>query len=206
MLSLFIKGLIIGFSIAAPVGPIGVLCINRSLHEGFRSGLATGFGAALADGTYGIIAGFGLTFISSFLMGHAWWIKLIGGVFLFYLGFKTLTSRPPQQVVISNSSRNLLRAFATTFFLTLTNPMTILSFMAVFAGLGLGSINTGYAAASIMIVGIVIGSLLWWLLLCSGVAMFFRNRINQAKLYWVNFLSGAIIIIFGLVALISMVK
>lgn len=204
MLSLFLKGLIIGFSIAAPVGPIGVLCINRSLHQGFRVGLATGLGAAIADGAYGIIAGFGLTFISNFLMNYSWWIKLIGGLFLLYLGYKTLTSRPPKQPVLLQSNKNLFSAFITTFFLTVTNPMTILSFMAVFAGLGLGSVNTGYTAASIMIIGIVLGSLLWWLSLSSGVAILFRNRINPAKLYWVNFLSGAIIILFGLIALISL--
>src|SRR3990167_7513045 len=177
MLSVFVQGFVIGFSIAAPVGPIGVLCIHRSLHEGFQSGLATGLGAALADGVYGMVAGFGLTFISRFLMSHAWWIKLIGGVFLLYLGLKTLTARPPKQLTVLDPRRNLLRALVTTFFLTLTSPMTILSFMAVFAGLGLGTVSTSYFEASVMIAGIVIGSLLWWLLLSGGVAMLFRNRI-----------------------------
>lgn len=202
LLSLFMKGLIIGLAIAAPVGPIGVLCINRSIHEGWKSGLATGCGAALADGTYGMIAGFGLTFITTFLMSYAGWIKFIGGLFLLYLGFKTLLSKPPRQPILSHSHANLLRTCATTFFLTLTNPMTILSFMAVFAGLGIGSATSSYLDASLMILGIIIGSLLWWLLLSSGVALLFRNRIHPSKLYWVNFLSGIIIIIFGIVTFI----
>ncbi len=201
MLSLFIKGLIIGFSIAAPVGPIGVLCINRSLHEGWKVGLATGIGAALADGIYGAIAGFGLTWMSNFLISHAWWIKFIGGCFLIYLGAKTFFSRPPKQLVIRHSHITLLAAAGTTFFLTVTNPMTILSFMAVFAGLGLGNAHTGYIAAAKMVFGIILGSLFWWLFLSTGVSLLFRNKIKKVKLYWVNFLSGLIIMAFGLIAL-----
>lgn len=200
---LFIKGLIIGFSIAAPVGPIGVLCINRSLHEGWKVGFATGLGAAIADGVYGAIAGFGLTFISTFLISQQYWIKLIGGIFLLYLGVKTLTSKPPKQIAITDAKTNLFRAFATTFFLTLTNPMTILSFVAVFAGLGLGSVNSSYLEASVMIVGIIIGSLLWWILLSGGIAMLLRHRVDQMKLGWVNIFSGTIIFIFGVIALAS---
>jgi len=206
MLSLLLKGLIIGFSIAAPVGPIGVLCINRSLHDGWRIGMATGIGAAAADGIYGVIAGFGLTFISSFMLNHSWWIKLIGGLFLLYLGGKTLLSRPPKQLTLTHANSSLARAFITTFFLTLTNPMTILSFTAVFAGLGLGSVSTSYAEAGILVAGIVAGSALWWLLLSAGVAMIFRNRINRSILSWANFASGFIIIVFGIVSLLSMTR
>lgn len=204
MLSLFLKGFIIGFSIAAPVGPIGVLCIHRSLHQGFRSGLATGCGAALADGTYGMIAGFGLTFIASFLINHIHWIKLFGGLFLLYLGFKILISRPAKQPSLSTSSKSLIRNFMTTFFLTLTNPMTIFSFIAVFASFGLGSIHTSYYAAGILILGIILGSLCWWLLLSGSVAILFRNKINQSQLYGINFLSGIVITIFGVTALLSL--
>src|SRR6185295_11026735 len=97
MLALFLKGLIIGFAIAAPVGPIGVLCIQRSLHDGFKIGLMTGFGAALADGTYGLIAGFGLTALSSLLIDHQFWIRLIGGLFLLYLGIKLFLTQPREK-------------------------------------------------------------------------------------------------------------
>src|SRR5690348_5648959 len=135
-LDFFLKGLILGFSIAAPVGPIGVLCIRKTLQFGRFSGLFSGLGAAAADAIYAVIAGFGLTFVSNFLLAGQYWFQLIGGVFLLYLGWKTFVAKPEEQ---SNhlSHSNLLHDFASTFFLTLTNPMTILSFLAVFAGLGL---------------------------------------------------------------------
>lgn len=204
MVSLLIKGLIIGLSIAAPVGPISILCIHRTLHEGFKSGLVTGLGAATADGVYGCIAGFGLTFISQFLVTHQFWIRLMGGLFLFYLGVKTILSRPSQQVVSARSNRNLFRAYITTFFLTLTNPMTILSFIAIFAGLGIGSVHTSYQDAFVLIFGIAMGSFLWEFLLSASVATLLRHKMNQASLYKINFISGMIIGVFGILALCSL--
>src|SRR5579871_6702425 len=143
MLILFIKGLVIGFAIAASVGPIGVLCIHRSLHDGFKIGFMTGIGAALADGTYGLIAGFGLTALSSLLIEHQFWIRLIGGLFLLYLGIKLFLT-PPRDRSTGPSDRSALHALGTTYLLTLTNPTTILSFIAIFAGLGLGTTNGSF--------------------------------------------------------------
>ena len=134
--SLFVRGLVIGFSIAAPVGPIGVLCIRRTLAEGQLYGLVSGLGAATADALYGCVAGFGLTFISAFLIGHKLWLSLIGGLFLLYLGIKTLLSKPAEDAAKAEG-KGLFRAYASTFLLTVTNPMTILSFAAIFAALGL---------------------------------------------------------------------
>ncbi len=136
MLALFLKGLVIGLAIAAPVGPISVLCIQRSLSDGFKIGFMTGIGAALADGTYGLIAGFGLTTISSMLVAQQFWIRIIGGLFLLYLGIKTFLTSPRQQSTTKNSEKSSWHACATSYFLTMTNPITILSFIAVFAGLG----------------------------------------------------------------------
>jgi len=147
MLALFLKGLAIGFAIAAPVGPIGILCIQRSLHDGFKIGLMTGLGAALADGTYGLIAGFGLTAISSMLVAQQFWIRIIGGLFLLYLGIKTLLTPPRERSALNQPDRSPWHACATTYFLTITNPMTILSFVAIFAGLGLGSESINYMDA-----------------------------------------------------------
>ena len=135
MLTLFLKGLIIGFAIAAPVGPIGILCVQRSLHDGFKIGFMTGIGAALADGTYGLIAGFGLTALSSLLISHQFWIRLIGGLFLLYLGIKLFLTKPREKSD-GHSDKSPWHALGTTYLLTLTNPATILSFVAVFAGLG----------------------------------------------------------------------
>jgi len=202
MLALFIKGLIIGIAIAAPVGPIGVLCIQRTLHDGFKIGFMTGMGAALADGTYGLIAGFGLTAISSLLITHQFWIRLIGGLFLLYLGIK-LFMTVPQQRSAGKSDRSSWHAFSTTYLLTVTNPATILSFVAVFAGLGLGTSSTDYSQAIVLVSGIILGSAMWWLSLSGGVAFVLHHRLSPVVMRSINRLSGIIILIFGIYALLT---
>ncbi len=197
-------GLIMGFAIAAPVGPIGVLCIQHSLHAGFKSGLITGLGAASADGIYGLIAGFGLTAISSLLITHQFWISLIGGLFLLYLGLKLLLKPYNESTELPNSDTKLLHIYLKTFVLTLTNPMTILSFTAIFAGLGLGSTHTDYTQAVLLILGIIIGSGLWWIILSSSVAWIFHDRVSSNTLKNINKISGLIILIFGIFALLKM--
>jgi threonine/homoserine/homoserine lactone efflux protein len=201
-ISFLLRGLIIGFSIAAPVGPIGVLCIRRTLAEGRASGLVSGLGAATADAIYGCIAGFGLTFISSLLVGQQTWLRLIGGGFLCYLGLKTFLARPARQAILAGGN-GLLGAYASTFFLTLTNPMTILSFVAIFAGLGVASARGDYASAGVLVLGVFMGSALWWLILSGGVSLF-RARFDPHRLRWVNRISGVIIAGFGLLALLSL--
>lgn len=199
-ISFLIKGLIIGFSIAAPVGPIGVLCIRRTLAEGRVSGFFSGMGAATADAVYGSIAGFGLTFISSFLISQQIWLRLVGGIFLCFLGIKTFLDRPAEQGVPING-KNLIGVYASTFFLTLTNPVTILSFAAIFSGLGLASTGGNYVSAGMLISGVFIGSTLWWLILSFGIGLF-RTKFNPDRLLWVNKISGIIILGFGLFALL----
>lgn len=196
-----IKGLIIGFSIAAPVGPIGVLTIKRTLAEGRISGFVTGMGAAMADTVYGIIAGFGLTAISAFLMSQAFWIRLIGGIFLIVLGIKSFASKPASKAA-NIDSKGLFSNFISTFFLTITNPSTILSFLAIFTALGLGTANTDYSASLTLVLGICLGSALWWFIL-STIVSFFQSKITPDRLVWINRLSGVIIISFGLWALYS---
>jgi threonine/homoserine/homoserine lactone efflux protein len=196
-----LRGLIIGFSIAAPVGPIGVLCMRRTLTEGRTSGLISGLGAATADAIYGCIAGFGLTFISSILISQQGWLRVVGGVFLCYLGLKTVLSRPAEQAA-SPAGNALGGAYASTFFLTLTNPMTILSFAAIFAGLGIASTGGNYISAGVLVLGVFIGSALWWLILSSVVGVF-REKFSHQWLQWVNRISGTIITGFGLFALLS---
>lgn len=200
--TLLLKGLLIGFSIAAPVGPIGALCIRRTLASGRAAGLVSGLGAATADAIYGCIAGFGLTFISSLLISQQLWLKLIGGAFLCYLGVRTLLARPAAQAA-NASGAGLLGAYASTFFLTLTNPTTILSFLAVFAGLGLASAAGSYGAAGLLVLGVFIGSALWWLLLSGGVGLL-RARVTPGALVWVNRVSGMVILVFGVAALASL--
>jgi threonine/homoserine/homoserine lactone efflux protein len=199
LLSFFLRGLIIGFSIAAPVGPIGVLCIRRTLTEGRMAGLLSGLGAATADALYGCIAGFGLTSISGLLMGQAFWVRLIGGLFLCYLGIKTLGTKPAEQSA-AIESKGLMGNYVSTVFLTLTNPTTILSFAAVFAALGLGTTNGNGWTAMTLVAGVFGGSALWWLLLSSGVSLL-RSRFNASRLKWLNRISGLILLGFGIIAL-----
>ena len=201
---LLLQGLLIGFSIAAPVGPIGVLCIRRTLTDGRAVGVATGLGAASADAVFGSIAAFGLAFISSFLVQQQSWIRLIGGAFLCYLGVKTLLARPAEAATQA-SSNGLLGAYASTFVLTLTNPASIVLFSAIFAGLGLFGGAGSVGAAMALIGGITLGSAAWWLLLSSGVSLL-RSRFDARAMRWVNIVSGVIILGFGVLAIGSLLK
>ncbi|MGV3754353.1 MAG: LysE family translocator [Verrucomicrobiota bacterium] len=197
-MSFLLQGLLIGFSIAAPVGPIGVLCIRRSLADGPRAGLVVGMGAATADAAYGCVAGFGLTAISSFLVGQQFWLGLIGGLFLCWLGVRTFMSPPATDAAKAQGDR-LAAIYFSTLLLTLTNPATILSFVAVFAGMGLGA-APDYGAASVMVLGVFLGSACWWLILSNGVSLF-RSRVTPAWMRGINRLSGGLLIAFGLYAL-----
>lgn len=206
-LTYYLRGLVIGFSIAAPVGPIGVLCIRRTLAEGRAAGLASGLGAATADALYGTVAAAGLTAVSGFLLAQAGWIRLGGGLFLLYLGARTLLARPVDaRPTVGGPApvgrRGLIDAYASTFLLTLTNPLTILSFAAVFAGLGLGAAPGEYGAALLLVLGVFSGSALWWLLLSSGVSRL-RARLDVQGLVWVNRIAGLVILAFASAALLS---
>ena len=200
----FLKGLLIGFSIAAPVGPIGLLCIQRTITYGRKSGLVSGLGAATADGFYGMVAGLGLTAVSALLISLQVWVRLIGGAFLLYLGVKTLLSRPATNAATS-AHRGLLADYVSTVFLTLTNPLTILSFAAVFAGLGLLSSSRNFVSAIALVAGVVLGSSLWWLALSGGIS-FFKARFTERSLEIVNTVSGAILIAFAVSAFAGILK
>ena len=172
-------------------------------HTGGRAaGFVSGLAAATADAFYGCIAAFGLTFVTSFLVNQQMWLRLVGGVFLCYLGVRTFLARPAERAAAAGGS-GLLGAYASTFVLTLTNPMTILSFAAVFAGLGIGSAGGDYASAALLVLGVFGGSALWWLLLSSGTSLL-RTQIDPPKLVWTNRISGIIIGVFGVAAVVSM--
>jgi threonine/homoserine/homoserine lactone efflux protein len=197
----FLKGAILGFCIAAPVGPIGILCIGRTLHYGRLSGLISGIGAAFADAIYGGIAAFGLTALSDFLLSIQIWLRIVGGIFLFYLGIKTFLAIPSPEKN-ENSHGRLSSDFISTFLLTMTNPMTILSFLVVFAAMGIGEQRVDYGDAGFLVFGVFSGSSLWWLTLSEGVT-FFRKRISQKMLKRVNQIAGLSISAFGIFALLS---
>jgi threonine/homoserine/homoserine lactone efflux protein len=197
---MFVQGLAIGFSIAAPVGPIGLLCIRRSLNQGAMAGLLTGLGAATADACYGCVAGFGLSAVSNFLIRSRFELAIFGGAFLLYLGARILLARPVTDEAEHRSVR-LLSAYGSTLLLTLSNPLTILSFTAVFASFGFRN-NTGFnpTSAAVLVGGVFLGSALWWLLLSGGVGLL-KTRIQGAALVWVNRISGTVLILFGIYAL-----
>jgi len=201
-LSFFLRGLLIGLSIAAAVGPMSIVCIQRTLDRGRLYGLVSGLGIATADGVYGSIAGFGLTAISNFLVSHQVWIHLIGGLFLVYLGIKTLLSGPAERAA-SASASNFPGAYLSTLLLTLTNPLTILSFLAIFAGIGVGAASRSYLSAAVVVSGVFLGSSLWWFILTSGINLL-RGRFTTRWLLWINRMSGILIATFGIYALISL--
>ena len=191
-----------GFAIAAPVGPIGVLCIRRTLAHGRLAGLISGLGAASADAVYGAVAGFGLTFVSQFLVTQQFWLGLVGGLFLLYLAMRIWLEKPAESAP-RPSSTGFAGAYASTFLLTLTNPLTILSFAAIFAGLGLAQSGGDYGSAASLVIGVFLGSAGWWLLLSGGVSLV-RDKLHQGWLTWINRLSSIIIALFGLIALVSL--
>lgn len=200
----FFQGLFIGFSIAAPVGPIGILCIKRTMVFGRLSGLASGLGAASADALYGSVAAFGLTLISDFLINQQVWLRLVGGAFLCYLGIKTFTTLPVNSDAQS-TRLSLIDAFGSTFFLTLTNPITILFFAAIFTGLGVVKVQGAYTSALILVIGVFLGSSLWWILLTTVVHLI-RLRFRPRGLLWVNRISGLVILGFGIAAFIGAIS
>lgn len=197
--NLFLQGLLLGFAIAAPVGPIGVLCIQQTLQKGRLTGFFSGLGAATADGIYGGIAAFGLAGLTQWLVAQKMWLGLIGGLFLCYLGSQTLR-KPVANLDTTNTSPRVVRAYITTVGLTLTNPATILAFTAIFAGLGFVTQTTDTRSALLLTLGVFVGSALWWLLLSLGVG-WLRLGNNPKRLRWINYLAGIVIIAFGIIAL-----
>jgi threonine/homoserine/homoserine lactone efflux protein len=199
----FLKGIMIGFVIAAPVGPIGVLCARRTLLHGRRAGFFSGMGAATADSIYGFIAAFGLTFISDLLVAHQTLLRSVGGAILVALGVKAFAARPVKKNELPRSARHYAGMYSSTFFLTLTNPMTIFSFAAVFAGFGLAGTTGSAPSAGILVLGVFLGSALWWLFLVALFSLYGR-RFQSHELVWVNRISGAIITMSGIFALGSL--
>lgn len=203
---LFPQSLLIGLSIAAPVGPIGVLCIQRTLASGPRIGFATGLGAACADGVYGALGAFGASAIIALLVGHKSALAVLGGLFLVWLGVVTWRARPAEASAAGGNGVGPARAFASTFALTLANPMTILSFIAVFTGLAATShAPVGVANALVMVAGVFLGSALWWAFLSASVG-FMRHRVSPAWLRAINRASASILIAFGLYQLTSVLR
>ena len=192
----FLKGFIVGATIAAIGGPVALLCIQQSLRSGPQAGVAIGAGAALADALFGAIGAFSITLISIFLLSYQTQMRLIGSVVLLYLGMITVLEKPKSNGISAHSVstfHDLVKYFLTAFFITLTNPATIIFFMAISIGLKIQS----YSGSSLFVTGIFIGSLVWFSLL-SLFVVYFKSRITTHKLKYLNFGLGFFLILFGL--------
>ncbi len=202
-IALFPRGLIIGLSVAVPVGPMAVLVIRRTLARGWLTGLVSGIGIAAADAIYGSIAAFGLTSVSSFLVDLQDLVRIVGGGFLCYLGYRTFRSPAAEVAAVVDSPANQhAGAFFSTLGLTLTNPTTILSFAAIFSGFGVVNGDGGASSAVALVAGVFLGSSVWWFILTGGTSLL-RTRLSTSILTILNRISGAIIFVFGLIALLS---
>lgn len=197
---LFAKGLVLGLAVAAPVGPMALLCLRTTLAYGFVPGLLGGLGVAAGDAFYAGIAAFGLRAAAVLLTGQSVWLGLLGGSYLVWFGIATIRQPFPQHAA-GEERRRGLRTFATTFLLTLANPPTIMTFAALFAGLGLAEARAGTGSALAVVAGVALGSAGWWLLLTFAVDRL-RERLNGPLFVWVNRCSGAALTAFGLWALL----
>lgn len=203
---LFVKSMVMGFCIAAPVGPIGMLCIQRSLSRGFRSGFATGIGAASADGIYGLLGALGIAGVAAALPMLSVALKMGGGVFLVWLAWGIAREVPAASTVSQGALRTTVaRDFITTFGLTLSNPMTILSFIGIFAALGPMADShdgLGWPAVSLMVGGVFAGSAVWWLCLCTAIATV-RKAIPISLMRGFSRMSAIVVALFGCVQVVS---
>jgi putative LysE/RhtB family amino acid efflux pump len=192
-----IRGFVIGLAVAASVGPIWIHCHRRTLESGFLAGFTSGAGAAVADGIYGAVGALGVHTLGRAVEGAVPWLGLGGGAFLVALGASDLLRRPREGGAAAPPGH--LRGFAATFALTLANPMTILSFVAIFAGLGVGA-GASPGAALVVVAGVFLGSLAWWLVLAGGASRL-RERLGPAVRLWITRVAGLVLIGFGLAAI-----
>lgn len=203
-LGFFIDGLAIGFSIALPVGPVGLLCIQRTLKGGRIPGIASGLGAAGADAVYGCIAAFGLQAIADLLLEHRNWVQPIGGVILVLMGLRILIGHQAEVVSdtgrVSTSGKGLIGNFISTFVLTLTNPISLLAFTAIFAGLGYTGNKNGMITALLLVAGVFVGSAVWWVGL-AFMAGHLRSRMNLRWMTRFQKFAGMAILVLGVISL-----
>jgi len=200
---LVLTGIVIGVAVAAPIGPINIMCIQRSLKYGFSAGLFTGMGAVLGDGMFAVVTAFSITSISGFLLGYSYWIEIAGGLFLIGLGWRSLLTEtafeptPQGMGIIGNTA-----LVGTTFFMTITNPAMVLGFAAFFGSVG-GWIDfpKNYWEGAVLVAAVMTGSFLWWIFL-AGIIHHFRSKMGQSVIATVNRVSGCIFVLIGVAVLL----
>jgi threonine/homoserine/homoserine lactone efflux protein len=204
LLLFFLKGIAIGLTIAVPVGPVGIMCVRRTIFEGKLAGFVSGLGAATADAVFGIIAASGLTVVSDWLLAYQWWLRGAGGCLLIFIGGRSLLIEPEAKLASPPDPESLPWHYASTFALTLTNPVTVLVFLAIFAAVGLSGEAATFERAAILVLGVWVGSLVWWLALSFSIGLLVRS-FEPRHLAWINRGSGAILLVSGATLLASLV-
>tara|TARA_R110000868_G_scaffold8205_3_gene42476 strand:- start:69301 stop:69933 length:633 start_codon:yes stop_codon:yes gene_type:complete len=198
---LLLKAFLVGFIIAVPIGSVGILCINRALHHGFKPAFITGLGAAIGDTLFGALAAFGLTTVAQVITTEQIWIRVVGGLIIIYAGYKTFNQKSLHRrphMPHNRYTSNLLSSIA----MTITNPITIFAFIAIFAAVGLGSQKLSYDTTAFIVLAIFTGSLTWWFSLSFGMS-FLRGKFTNNTLVWINKISAIILLLFGLVAIVA---
>lgn len=202
-LALFWKGIIIGLMVSIPLGPIGVLCIQRTLNKGRKSGFVSGLGAAGADTFFALVAGLGISMIITFIKAQHIYFQIIGGVIVMYLGIHIFFTNPVKQLRLQRTSQNKLsQDFISVFFLTVSNPMAIFFFLAMFAGVNLAGDDIKLFHVGLIVAGVFLGSSSWWFVLTTFVNIF-RNRFRLKSIWWMNKVAGVIIFFLGVAAILS---
>ena len=199
-LDLLIGGIIVGLMIAMPVGPVNILCIHRTLESGWKSGVISGLGAAAADMFYGAVAGFSITLVVQFLVREQFWIRFFGGILLVIIGISYFFKRPEPLNAQKQDRASAYSDLRSTFLLTLTNPTTVLSFLALLAALGMGDPRRWWLTV-FLIGGIFCGSMAWWIVL-SSIVNHFRDRFSDRNLLLMNRFAGLVIGGFGVAAFV----
>jgi threonine/homoserine/homoserine lactone efflux protein len=203
-ITLFFKGILVGFIIAAPIGPTAILCIKRSLSGRHILGLLTGLGAGLADTVYGAIAGFSLAGIAGFIEEYNFYLRLFGGILVAWIGVSIFRAPLRSNDDESKESETLLHGFTSAFFLTLSNPITLIVFAAAFAAMGIQPLEDSLLQASALVLGVFIGASGWWLTLVTSVTLM-HHKISDTQLLWINRSSAVMLVGFALYILLTLI-
>ncbi|MDD2195762.1 MAG: LysE family transporter [Bacteroidales bacterium] len=204
--SLLIKGIIVGLLASIPLGPIGVICIQRTINKGRLSGFLSGLGAATADTIFAAIAGFSLTFVISYIEEKQILFQALGGIIVFLLGIKIFLTNPVRQLRRHKRKKNnLVEDYFSVLAVTITNPLAIFLFIALFALLDVVTDNTSWTHSLVTTSGVFIGAVLWWYILTTLVNIF-RTKFRLKQLWWINKVSGAAIFTLGAIAILGLIR
>ncbi len=198
IIELFLKGILAGWLVSIPLGPVGVLCIQRTINKGRLAGFFSGLGATFADTFFALIAGLGITFIVKFIEEKQVYFQILGGIIVVAIGINLFIANPVKQYkMVRRGKHTVFRDLISVFFLTFSNPLTILFFIAYFAGINLASGTMEVEHVGMMVVGVAAGSASWWFLL-SGTVSLFRNRVRLKNIWWINKVTGVLLFVIGL--------